>query len=53
MHLKTEIPAKILNTLDVSETAMDRVQQGFYEVVNGNRGSARSYFGWNAVYVCR
>ncbi|OJF90935.1 penicillin-binding protein 2 [Alkalibacterium sp. 20] len=43
--LKTEIQPRILNTLDVSETAMERVQQGFYEVVNGNRGSARNYFG--------
>lgn len=42
--LKTEIPTKVLNTVDVSEEAMNRVQQGFYQVVNGSRGSARSYF---------
>lgn len=43
--LKTEIPTKIMNTIDVSDTAMDRVQQGFYEVVNGDRGSARNFLG--------
>lgn len=43
--LKTEIQPKIMNTIDVSETAMDRVQQGFYEVVNGSRGSARGVLG--------
>ncbi|MER2063541.1 MAG: penicillin-binding transpeptidase domain-containing protein, partial [Alkalibacterium sp.] len=42
--LKTEIPPKIMNTIDVSDEAMDRVRQGFYQVVNGSRGSARSYF---------
>lgn len=42
--LKTEIPPKVMNTLDVSEEAMSRVQQGFYQVVNGSRGTARSYF---------
>lgn len=42
--LKTEIPPKIMNTVDVSDEAMSRVQQGFYQVVNGSRGSARSYF---------
>ncbi|GEK89290.1 Cell division protein FtsI/penicillin-binding protein 2 [Alkalibacterium putridalgicola] len=42
--LKTEIQPKIMNTVDVSDEAMARVQQGFYQVVNGSRGSARSYF---------
>ncbi|GAA0368424.1 penicillin-binding protein 2 [Alkalibacterium iburiense] len=42
--LKTEIPPKILNHIDVDETAMDRVQQGHYEVIHGNRGTARSVF---------
>ncbi|WP_423189205.1 peptidoglycan D,D-transpeptidase FtsI family protein [Alkalibacterium sp. f15] len=43
--LKTEIQPRILNTLDVSETAMERVQQGFYAAVNGDRGSARNILG--------
>ncbi|MFO8069517.1 MAG: penicillin-binding protein 2 [Alkalibacterium sp.] len=43
--LKTEIQPEILNTIDVSESVMDRVQQGFYQVVNGSRGSARNYLG--------
>ncbi|MGO1589127.1 MAG: peptidoglycan D,D-transpeptidase FtsI family protein [Alkalibacterium gilvum] len=42
--LKTEIPTKILNTVNVSEEAMERVQEGFYRAVNGSRGTARSYF---------
>ena len=42
--LKTEIKSKIMNTVEVSDTAMSRVQEGFYQVVNGSRGSARSYF---------
>lgn len=43
--LKTELQPRIMNTLDVSEEAMDRVQQGFYQAVNGSRGSARSVLG--------
>lgn len=43
--LKTEIQPKIMNTIDVSEEAMNRVQQGFYQAVNGSRGSARSVLG--------
>ncbi|MGO1454380.1 MAG: penicillin-binding transpeptidase domain-containing protein, partial [Alkalibacterium gilvum] len=42
--LKTEIPTKVLNTVNVSEEAMERVQEGFYRAVNGSRGTARSYF---------
>ncbi|GEK90636.1 peptidoglycan D,D-transpeptidase FtsI family protein [Alkalibacterium kapii] len=42
--LRTEIPTKVLNTVDVSKEAMDRVQKGFYEAVNGSRGTARNYF---------
>lgn len=42
--LKTELKPKVLNTVNVSEEEMNRVQQGFYDVVNGNRGTARSYF---------
>lgn len=42
--LKTEIEPKILNTVPVTEDAMKRVQQGFYQVVHGTQGTARSYF---------
>lgn len=42
--LKTEIPPKILNHVDVDETALSRVQQGHYNVVNGSRGTARHIF---------
>lgn len=42
--LKTEIQPTILNTIPADSEAMDRVQQGFYEVVHGSEGTARSYF---------
>ncbi|WP_208560127.1 peptidoglycan D,D-transpeptidase FtsI family protein [Marinilactibacillus kalidii] len=42
--LKTEVETKVLNTIPVSEDAMNRVHQGFYRVVNGTQGTARSYF---------
>lgn len=35
---------KILNTVPVSETGMDRVQAGFHRVAHGSRGTARSAF---------
>lgn len=43
-ELKVEIPPKVLNTVNVDKEAMKRVQQGFYQVVHGSRGSARKYF---------
>lgn len=43
--LKTEIEPKIMNTVDVSEEEMNRVQQGFYQVVNGSQGTARNHLG--------
>ncbi len=42
--LKTEIEPKVLNKIPVEEEALNRVQQGFYQAVNGSQGSARSYF---------
>lgn len=42
--LKTEIPPKVLNHVNVDPNAMERVQQGHYAVVNGDRGTARSVF---------
>lgn len=42
--LKTEIEPKILNHVDASEEAMSRVQQGFYQAVNGSQGTARTIF---------
>lgn len=49
-ELKTEIPPRILNTVNVDPQAMERVQRGFYEVINGNQGTHRSYFA-NAEFV--
>ncbi|SFJ89969.1 Cell division protein FtsI/penicillin-binding protein 2 [Marinilactibacillus piezotolerans] len=42
--LKTEIETKVLNKVAVSDEAMDRVQQGFYQAVHGDQGTARSFF---------
>lgn len=42
--LKTEIPPKILNHVNVDEQALQRVQQGFYQVINGSQGTARVHF---------
>lgn len=42
--LQTEIEPRIMNTINVEEDIMDRVQQGFYQAVNGSQGTARSYF---------
>ncbi len=36
---------KVLNTVSVSDTAMDRVQEGFRRVAHGSRGTARNAFG--------
>jgi cell division protein FtsI/penicillin-binding protein 2 len=47
--LKTEIEPKIMNVVDVDEEAMNRVQQGFYQVNNGSQGTARGTFA-NAPY---
>lgn len=41
--LKTEIQPKILNHVNVDEQALQRVQQGFYQVVNGSQGTARTH----------
>lgn len=41
--LKTEIEPKIMNTVDVPQDAMERVQQGFYQAVNGSQGTARGH----------
>lgn len=43
-ELKTEIQPKIMNHVDATEDQMNRVQQGFYQAVNGSQGTARSYF---------
>lgn len=42
--LKTEVEPKILNHVDASEEAMNRVQQGFYQAVHGSQGTARTIF---------
>ncbi|API89577.1 penicillin-binding protein [Marinilactibacillus sp. 15R] len=42
--LKTEVETKVLNKVAVSDEAMDRVQQGFYQAVHGDQGTARSFF---------
>lgn len=42
--IKTQLEPQILNTINVEEEAMERVQQGFYQVIHGANGSARSRF---------
>ncbi|MBM6614230.1 penicillin-binding protein 2 [Desemzia sp. RIT804] len=42
--IETQLEPKILNTVNVDPEAMERVQQGFYQVVHGANGSARSRF---------
>lgn len=49
-QIETQIEPNILNTVNVDSKAMDRVQQGFYQVVNGTYGSARGRFA-GAEYV--
>lgn len=48
--LKTEVEPRVLNTVNVSEEEMNRVQQGLYEVVNGDQGTTGSAFA-GAEYV--
>lgn len=42
--LAYEIKPKIMNTIDVSDTAIDRVHRGMHEVVNGDYGIAPGVF---------
>ncbi|PRO65142.1 peptidoglycan D,D-transpeptidase FtsI family protein [Alkalicoccus urumqiensis] len=42
--VEQQFKPEILNVIDVDQTYFDRIQQGFYRVVNGDRGTARSYF---------
>lgn len=42
--IETQLEPQILNTVNVDPKAMERVQQGFYQVVHGANGSARSRF---------
>lgn len=42
--LSQQIEPEILNYLDVNENHLNRVQQGFYRVINGDKGTARGYF---------
>lgn len=35
---------KILNIIDSDPVYLERIQQGFHEVVNGSQGTARAYF---------
>lgn len=48
--LVKEIEPKIMNTIDVSPTVIERVQQGMYQVVNGNYGFVPGIFN-SAPYV--
>ena len=48
--LVKEIEPKIMNTIDISPNLMERVQQGMYQVVNGNYGFAPGIFN-SAPYV--
>lgn len=42
--IRTQLEPKILNTINVEEKVLERVQQGFYQVIHGANGSARSRF---------
>lgn len=42
--LSQQMEPKILNYLDVDETYLNRVQQGFYRVIHGDKGTGRAYF---------
>src|SRR5690606_38155725 len=42
--ISTQLEPKVLNTINVEEKALERVQQGFYQVIHGANGSARSRF---------
>ncbi|MFL2100712.1 peptidoglycan D,D-transpeptidase FtsI family protein [Desemzia sp. FAM 23989] len=42
--IETQLEPEILNTVNVDPKAMERVHQGFYQVVHGANGSARSRF---------
>jgi len=44
-ELKTEIPPKVMNTVDIQPEAMDRIQEGFHESLNGGYGVGNSFFG--------
>lgn len=39
-----EVKPEVLNRVDMKEAWVKRVQQGFWRVVNGSRGTARRYF---------
>ncbi|EXJ22446.1 Cell division protein [Alkalibacterium sp. AK22] len=49
-NLRTEIEPRILNHINVEESMMETVHQGFYAAVNGSNGTARSHFA-NTPYV--
>lgn len=49
-NLRTEIEPRILNHINVEESIMETVHQGFYAAVNGSNGTARSHFA-NTPYV--
>lgn len=48
-HLIQDIEPKIMNTIDVSDEAMNRVQTGLHEVIHGGYGYANSIYA-NAPY---
>ncbi|PYZ99206.1 penicillin-binding protein [Alteribacter lacisalsi] len=42
--LNKQFEPKVLNRIDMSDQDLARVQQGFYQVMHGSEGTARSYF---------
>lgn len=46
--LETTLETKVMNQVDVDPEAMDRVQQGFYQVTHSANGTAYSTFGKDA-----
>lgn len=49
-HLIQDVEPKIMNTINIGEEEMNRVQRGLYEVVNGGYGGSYSVFS-GAPYV--
>ena len=51
--LETTLETKVMNQVDVDAEAMERVQQGFYQVTHSATGTAYSTFGKDTNERCR
>lgn len=43
-EVETEVEPKIMNTVNIKPEQLKVIQQGFYQVVHGSKGTARNYF---------